>query len=534
MRGKTVGGMVVAVALALAAVAPAHAQAPGAGDKAQLAVLGGPKLTTPRMFTNLELLEPGASAGTWTITARDRVLLSGASNRTQGSTQFVLRNDTHLGILSYETVASRQFDVDAMVPLGTRLATGKKSWTIKADDEALGFGVFGGVFALVIRDRTRLAVVRPNGRGGLRLMDVIEIVSPDDPGPTLLHIAVAAHADPHGPLISLTSITGTDFVRWDGSALVSTTVLLAATIRGVKMPGLSPTFRALAGDVDGNGFDDIVLSTAAPGSTTTAVVSVDLTQAHLFTDQALTVPIAATATAAAAAGGTELFNGDLVVSLGKLLPGSVGGLDLVTRNRSDGRLRVFEVDVTTSTPTLAARFELMPGKPMSGHLYTGAAEEFLGTVDLNADGQDELLLENQESIVAVQLMDTLGKLGFLPAEPVAGDLIGCCLGSARLTLRGAEDVVPYSNGKRWFVLFTRSPATPPIPSPRTFAEADAWNRANVKNVVRFDRATKGAYAKRNGQLDAERVAAWQAQRGLYATGRADEATCAAAEKKKAK
>jgi hypothetical protein len=532
MRRMTVERLMIVVG-AVAVAGAAHAQAPAAGDKAQLAVLGGPKLALPRMFTNLELLEPGASAGTWTITARDRVLLSGASNRTQGSVHFVLRNDSHFGILSYETVASGQFDVDAMVRLGTKLVTGKKSWTIKADDEPLGFGVFGDVFGLVIRDSTRLAVIRPNGRGGLRLMDVIEIVAPDDPGPSLRFIAVAAHADPNGPLISITDVASTDFVRWNGSALVLTTVP-RDTIRGVRMPGWSATFRALAGDVDGNGFDDIVLSTADPGSTTMAVVSVDPTQAQLFTEQALTVPISATATKPWGAGGTELFNGDLVVALGKLLPGGVGRLDLVTRNRSDGRLRVFEIDVTTGTPTLSARLEVTAGKPVSGHIYAGATEEFLGTVDLTADGQDELLLRNSESVVAVHLTNVLGKLGFLPFEPVAHEVMGCCTGASRLTLRGGEDVVPYFNGKRSLVLVTRTQLTPPVPPPRLFTEAELWNRANVKNVVRFDRATKGAYAKRNGQLDAARVADWQAERGLYASGRADDATITAAEKAKAK
>ena len=59
-------------------------------------------------------------------------------------------------------------------------------------------------------------------------------------------------------------------------------------------------------------------------------------------------------------------------------------------------------------------------------------------------------------------------------------------------------------------------------------QAEAWNRAHVPNVVRFDRASQGRFAMRNGQLDAVRLAAWQAERGLPATGMADDATIAAA------
>jgi hypothetical protein len=79
------------------------------------------------------------------VTANDRVLLSGASNRAQTNTHFVMRNDSHFGILSYSTVTDRQFDVDAMVPLGTKLVKG-----IKFPSGAANGNLDGQIIALPI------------------------------------------------------------------------------------------------------------------------------------------------------------------------------------------------------------------------------------------------------------------------------------------------------------------------------------------------------------------------------------------------
>lgn len=64
----------------------------------------------------------------------------------------------------------------------------------------------------------------------------------------------------------------------------------------------------------------------------------------------------------------------------------------------------------------------------------------------------------------------------------------------------------------------------------------AWNRAHVRNVVRFDYATKHGYVdkRRNGELDVYRVAEWQRAHqadypDLEVTGRVDELTCEIAE-----
>jgi hypothetical protein len=59
-------------------------------------------------------------------------------------------------------------------------------------------------------------------------------------------------------------------------------------------------------------------------------------------------------------------------------------------------------------------------------------------------------------------------------------------------------------------------------------EAEAWNRGHVANVVKFDRATRGLFAKRNGELDADKVAAWQAEHRLTVNGKVDDDTVAAA------
>jgi hypothetical protein len=85
------------------------------------------------------------------------------------------------------------------------------------------------------------------------------------------------------------------------------------------------------------------------------------------------------------------------------------------------------------------------------------------------------------------------------------------------------------------------PPPPPPPAPtRTFrptrhypelAEAEAWNRAHDRNVVRFDHATGGRFAMMSGELDAQCVLDWQAEHGLTPTGRADDETCDAAEGK---
>jgi hypothetical protein len=73
------------------------------------------------------------------------------------------------------------------------------------------------------------------------------------------------------------------------------------------------------------------------------------------------------------------------------------------------------------------------------------------------------------------------------------------------------------------------PPAPPAERPAWVADAEAHNRQNVAYVVAFDRATGGAYAKRNGELDAERVAGWQADHGLPRTGKVDQDTVAMAQ-----
>ena len=60
-------------------------------------------------------------------------------------------------------------------------------------------------------------------------------------------------------------------------------------------------------------------------------------------------------------------------------------------------------------------------------------------------------------------------------------------------------------------------------------EAEQFNRGHLANVVKFDRATHGSYAMRTGQLDAERVAGFQKERGLTPTGKVDEDTVAVAQ-----
>lgn len=78
-----------------------------------------------------------------------------------------------------------------------------------------------------------------------------------------------------------------------------------------------------------------------------------------------------------------------------------------------------------------------------------------------------------------------------------------------------------------------TPPTPPRPAratltPEERAEAEAWNLGHIPNVVKFDRATKGRFAKRNGQLDADGVARWQAEHNLEVSGKADDQTVVAA------
>lgn len=71
---------------------------------------------------------------------------------------------------------------------------------------------------------------------------------------------------------------------------------------------------------------------------------------------------------------------------------------------------------------------------------------------------------------------------------------------------------------------------PPLPAPGVDrhaidqADAEDWNRNHVHEVVRFDRATRGYFAKPNGELDALAVAEWQTQHGLVRTGKVDEIT----------
>jgi hypothetical protein len=72
--------------------------------------------------------------------------------------------------------------------------------------------------------------------------------------------------------------------------------------------------------------------------------------------------------------------------------------------------------------------------------------------------------------------------------------------------------------------------TPPSGGAFDQAAAEAYNRAHVPQVVRFDRATGGAYAKINGELDALRVAQWQQQRDITpADGKVTVETVLAAE-----
>jgi hypothetical protein len=64
-------------------------------------------------------------------------------------------------------------------------------------------------------------------------------------------------------------------------------------------------------------------------------------------------------------------------------------------------------------------------------------------------------------------------------------------------------------------------------TPEARKEAEAWNRSHTTNVVQFDRSTSGRYSKYNGELDADGVAAWQADHGLPISGKADDETVAA-------
>jgi hypothetical protein len=58
---------------------------------------------------------------------------------------------------------------------------------------------------------------------------------------------------------------------------------------------------------------------------------------------------------------------------------------------------------------------------------------------------------------------------------------------------------------------------PPLPEPGPDrkdidqAQAESYNRAHVPEVVRFDHATHGYFAKTNGELDALAIAEWQAE-----------------------
>jgi hypothetical protein len=76
------------------------------------------------------------------------------------------------------------------------------------------------------------------------------------------------------------------------------------------------------------------------------------------------------------------------------------------------------------------------------------------------------------------------------------------------------------------------PAQPVLPlTDQQLRDAEDWNRKHIPNVVKFDRATGGRFAKKNGELDAEGVARWQAERqvhGLKVTGKADDDTVQAA------
>ena len=76
------------------------------------------------------------------------------------------------------------------------------------------------------------------------------------------------------------------------------------------------------------------------------------------------------------------------------------------------------------------------------------------------------------------------------------------------------------------------PGPGPQPKPRlaenAWAEAEAYNRAHIHQVVVFDRATGGRFAKRNGELDAAGVAQWQREHGLPGDGRVTPETIAAA------
>ncbi len=68
------------------------------------------------------------------------------------------------------------------------------------------------------------------------------------------------------------------------------------------------------------------------------------------------------------------------------------------------------------------------------------------------------------------------------------------------------------------------------------ADAEAFNKGNVRNTVRFDLATGGRYAMMNGQLDAQCVRDWQAAKqkegfDLEVDGKVDDATCDVAEGK---
>ncbi len=70
-------------------------------------------------------------------------------------------------------------------------------------------------------------------------------------------------------------------------------------------------------------------------------------------------------------------------------------------------------------------------------------------------------------------------------------------------------------------------------APGERGSAEAWNLQNIPNVVKFDHATHGKYAKRNGQLDADGVARFQRDHRMKPTGRVDDDTCAVAAGQKA-
>jgi hypothetical protein len=61
-------------------------------------------------------------------------------------------------------------------------------------------------------------------------------------------------------------------------------------------------------------------------------------------------------------------------------------------------------------------------------------------------------------------------------------------------------------------------------------EAEDFNRHRISAVVKFDRATRGTYAKRNGELDAEGVMAWQTAHAVAVDGKVNDETIAEVQK----